>query len=69
VDNRFATVTLSAPSGLKGRDKISYAGVKFLGQMAKNVLPQDATFSLVAVLHGTHLEITPKAVALDDVSL
>ncbi|ECH8264475.1 coat protein, partial [Salmonella enterica] len=69
VDNRFATVTLSATTGLKRGDKISFAGVKFLGQMAKNVLAQDATFSVVRVVDGTHVEITPKPVALDDVSL
>ncbi|EKK4215185.1 coat protein [Salmonella enterica] len=69
VDNRFATVTLSATTGLKRGDKISFTGVKFLGQMAKNVLAQDATFSVVRVVDGTHVEITPKPVALDDVSL
>lgn len=69
VDNRFATVTLSATTGMKRGDKISFAGVKFLGQMAKNVLAQDATFSVVRVVDGTHVEITPKPVALDDVSL
>ncbi|KMK13546.1 coat protein [Pluralibacter gergoviae] len=69
VDNRFATVTLSATTGLKRGDKISFAGVKFLGQMAKNVLAQDATFSVVRVVDGTHVEITPKPVALNDTSL
>lgn len=69
IDNRFATVTLSATTGLKRGDKISFTGVKFLGQMAKNVLNQDATFSVVRVVDGTHVEITPKPVALDDVSL
>lgn len=69
VDNRFATVTLSATTGLKRGDKISFAGVKFLGQMAKNVLAQDATFSVVRVVDGTHVEITPKPVALNDASL
>lgn len=69
VDNRFATVTLSATTGLKRGDKISFSGVKFLGQMAKNVLAQDATFSVVRVVDGTHVEITPKPVALNDTSL
>jgi len=69
VDNRFATVTLSATTGLKRGDKISFAGVKFLGQMAKNVLAQDATFSVVRVVDGTHIEITPKPIALDDTTL
>lgn len=69
VDNRFATVTLSATTGLKRGDKISFTGVKFLGQMAKNVLTNDATFSVVRVVDGTHIEITPKPVALNDVSL
>lgn len=69
VDNRFATVALSATTGLKRGDKISFAGVKFLGQMAKNVLTQDATFSVVRVVDGKHVEITPKPVALNDASL
>ena len=37
--------------------------------MAKNVLAQDATFSVVRVIDGTHVEITPKPIALDDTSL
>lgn len=69
VDNRLATVTLSATTGLKRGDKISFTGVKFLGQMAKNLLAQDATFSVVRVVDGTHVEITPKPIALDDTSL
>lgn len=69
VDNRLARVTLSATAGLKRGDKISFTGVKFLSQMAKNVLTQDATFSIVRVIDGTHVEITPKPVALNDVSL
>ncbi|MBS0857239.1 MULTISPECIES: P22 phage major capsid protein family protein [unclassified Tatumella] len=69
VDNRFATVTVSSTTGFKRGDKISFAGVKFLGQMAKNVLTDDATFSVVNVVDGTHLEITPKPVALNDTNL
>lgn len=69
VDNRFATVTVSSTTGLKRGDKISFAGVKFLGQMAKNVLAEDATFAVVNVIDGTHVEITPKPVALNDTTL
>ncbi|HGM7048716.1 P22 phage major capsid protein family protein [Serratia marcescens] len=68
VDNRVATVTLSAGTGLKRGDKISFAGVKYLAQMAKNVLTQDATFTVVAV-NGANVTIAPKPVALDDTSL
>lgn len=68
VDNRVATVTLSAGTGLKRGDKISFAGVKFLSQMAKNVLTHDATFTVVAV-NGANVTIAPKPVALDDTSL
>lgn len=68
VDNRVAVVNVSSGTGFKRGDKISFAGVKFLSQMAKNVLVQDATFSVVAV-NGNALTITPKPVALDDVSL
>lgn len=68
VDNRFATVKVSSGTGFKRGDKIRFAGVKFLAQMAKNVLVQDATFSVVAV-NGDDITITPKPVALDDTSL
>lgn len=69
VDNRFARVKLSGTGGLKRGDKISFAGVKFLAQMAKNVLAQDATFAVVRVIDDTTVEITPKPVALNDTSL
>lgn len=69
VDNRFATVTLSATTGLKRGDKISFTGVKYLAQMAKNVLTQDATFSVVRVISGTQVQITPKPIALNDGTL
>lgn len=69
VDNRFAAVTLSSTTGLKRGDKISFTGVKYLAQMAKNVLTQDATFSVVRVIDGTHVEITPKPIALNDNTL
>ncbi|WP_258087560.1 P22 phage major capsid protein family protein, partial [Xenorhabdus bovienii] len=64
VDNRTAVVKLSG-AGLKRGDKISFAGVKYLSQMAKNILTQDATFSVVAV-NGNDVTITPKPVALSD---
>ncbi|CDH05440.1 Coat protein [Xenorhabdus bovienii str. oregonense] len=64
VDNRTAVVKLSG-AGLKRGDKISFAGVKYLSQMAKNILTQDATFSVVAV-NGSDVTITPKPVALSD---
>lgn len=68
VDNRVAVVAVSSGTGFKRGDKISFAGVKFLAQMAKNVLVQDATFSVVAV-NGNNLTITPKPIALNDVTL
>lgn len=68
VDNRVAVVKLSAGTGLKRGDKISFAGVKYLSQMAKNVLTHDATFTVVAV-NGANVTIAPKPVALDDTSL
>lgn len=68
VDNRIAVVKLSAGTGLKRGDKISFTGVKYLSQMAKNVLTHDATFTVVAV-NGANVTIAPKPVALDDTSL
>lgn len=69
VDNRVASVVVSSTTGFKRGDKISFTGVKFLSQMAKNVLTDDATFSVTRVIDGTHLEITPKPIALDDATL
>lgn len=69
VDNRVASVAVSSTTGFKRGDKISFTGVKFLSQMAKNVLTDDATFSVTRVIDGTHLEITPKPIALDDTTL
>ncbi|MRT15116.1 coat protein [Enterobacteriaceae bacterium RIT711] len=69
VDNRVASVVVSSTTGFKRGDKISFTGVKFLSQMAKNVLIDDATFSVTRVIDGTHLEITPKPIALDDATL
>lgn len=69
VDNRFAQIKLSGTGGLKRGDKISFSGVKFLSQMAKNVLTYDATFSVVRVLDNSTIEITPKPIALDDSNL
>lgn len=69
VDNRVAQVVVTATTGLKRGDKIKFAGVKFLSQMAKNVLTDDATFTVVSVDDSTHITISPKPVALDDASL
>lgn len=68
VDNRIAKVTLNGGAALKRGDKISFAGVKFLSQMAKNVLTHDATFSVVAV-NGNEVTITPKPIALNNKAL
>jgi len=69
IDNRFARVTLSSSKGFRRGDKVSFTGVKFLAQMAKNLLTQDATFSVTRVIDDKTIEITPKPVALDDTSL
>ncbi|MDR5612193.1 MAG: P22 phage major capsid protein family protein, partial [Arsenophonus sp.] len=66
--NRIAWVTVSDESKFKRGDKISFAGVKFLSQMAKNVLTKDATFTVVSTDNGK-IAIAPKPVALDDTDL
>jgi len=68
VDNRTAVVAIPNMGTLRRGDKISFTGVKFLSQMAKNVLTQGATFSVVSVV-GNNVTITPKPIALDDVAL
>lgn len=68
VDNRVAVVKLSGSHGLKRGDKFKVAGVKFLSQMTKEVLPDDATFTVTAV-NGDNVTIMPKPIALDDSGL
>lgn len=68
VDNRTAVVKVSDGSAFKRGDKISFAGVKFISQMAKDLLTQDATFAVVGV-DGNNITIMPKPIALDDVDL
>ncbi|HEK1094704.1 TPA: coat protein [Proteus mirabilis] len=68
VDNRIAWLSVSDASGFKRGDKISFAGVKFLSQMAKNVLTHDATFTVVST-DGDKIAISPKPVALTDATL
>lgn len=68
VDNRFATVNVSSGTGFKRGDKISFTGVKFVSQMGKDLLTDDATFSVAAV-NGNAITITPKPIALNDASL
>lgn len=68
VDNRFAVVNVSNGANLKRGDKISFTGVKFVSQMGKDLLTDDATFSVAAV-NGNAVTITPKPIALNDASL
>lgn len=68
VDNRTAVIKVSAGAAFKRGDKISFAGVKFISQMAKDLLTQDATFAVVGV-DGNNLTIMPKPIALDDAAL
>ncbi|HEK2733388.1 TPA: coat protein [Proteus mirabilis] len=68
VDNRTAVVKVSDGSAFKRGDKISFAGVKFISQMAKDLLTQDATFAVVGV-EGNNITIMPKPIALDDADL
>jgi len=49
VDNRFAVINVSNGANFKRGDKISFAGVKFVSQMGKDLLTDDATFSVAAV--------------------
>lgn len=67
VDNRTAVVTMSK-AGLVVGDKFKVAGVNFLSEMTKEVLPEEATFTVVAV-DGAKVTIMPKPVALDDNTL
>jgi len=68
VDNRFAVVNVSNGANFKRGDKISFTGVKFVSQMGKDLLTDDATFSVAAV-NGNAVTITPKPIALNDASL
>ncbi|WP_411900190.1 P22 phage major capsid protein family protein, partial [Salmonella enterica] len=65
----LTTYTLFANSCVERRDKTSFTVGKILCQVGKSVLAHDETCSDVRCVDGTHVEPTPKPVALDDVSL
>lgn len=69
IDNRVAEVTLSATTGLKRGDKISFTGMNFVSQMTKQDIGVEATFTVAKVVNGTKIIIMPKPIALDDSSL
>lgn len=70
VDHRFASLTVSSTTGVNVGDKFTLPNVKAVALgTTKQVQDYDQTFTVAAVTNGTTLQISPKPIALDDVSL
>lgn len=59
VDNRFQTIQVSATAGVSPGDAFQVAGVDSVHHITKTDSGQPKTFRVVAVIDGTHLQITP----------
>lgn len=59
VDNRFQTITVSATAGVSVGDSFRVAGVNSVHHITKQDTGQPKTYRVVAVVDGTHLQITP----------
>jgi hypothetical protein len=63
VDNRFQTITVSATAGVKKGDCFTITGVNGVHHITKIDQGQPKTFRVVAVVDGTHLQITPPIIS------
>lgn len=59
VDNRFQTITVSATAAVAVGDAFQVAGVNSVHHITKQDTGQPKTYRVVAVVDGTHLQITP----------
>jgi len=63
VDNRFQTITVSATASVQAGDCFTIAAVEAVHHITKQSTGQLKTFRVVAVVDGTHLQITPPIVS------
>lgn len=73
VDYRSATIVVAASAGYNVGDKVTIANagvpVRALGLADKSDTGQPMTFTVLAKPDATHMTISPKPIALDDVAL
>lgn len=69
VDYRFASIPVVSSTGYNVGDKLSIGSVNSVSLADKTETGQLMTFTVVAIPDGTTLEVYPKPIALDDVSL
>jgi len=63
VDNRFQTITVSQTTYVQPGDAFTIAAVEAVHHITKQSTGQLKTFRVVAVVDGTHLQITPPIIS------
>jgi hypothetical protein len=63
VDNRFQTITVSSTTNVAAGDAFTIAAVNAVHHITKGDTGQLKTFRVVAVVDGTHLQITPPIIS------
>lgn len=69
VDNRFQTILVSATANVAPGDAFQVTGVNSVHHITKQDSGQPKTFRVVAVVDGTHLQITPPFISGQGASL
>lgn len=65
VDNRTMSLTVDNTAGVLAGDKFTIAGVNAVSHINKSDTQELKTFSVVSVIDGTHLEISPPIIVGD----
>lgn len=68
VDNRTMNLTISSSAGLAAGDKFTIAAVNAVSHINKNNTNQLKTFSVVSVVDGTTIQISPPIIVGDGTS-
>lgn len=63
VDNRYQTITVSATANVAAGDSFTLAGVNSVHHITKQDTGQLKTFRVIAVIDGTHLQISPPIIS------
>lgn len=63
VDNRYQTITVSATANVAAGDCFTIAGVDAVHHITKADTGQLKTFRVIAVIDGTHLQISPPIIS------
>jgi hypothetical protein len=68
VDNRFFTLQVDSTANVNPGDRFTVAGVNEVSLINKNDTGSLRTFTVVGVVDGTNLQISPAPIALDGVN-